>query len=813
MPDLPTGTVTLLFTDVEGSTRLLTELGDGYADVLAEHRRALRAAFVRHGGVEVDTQGDAFFVAFAEAGGALTAAADAQAALAGGPVSVRAGVHTGEPTRTEEGYVGLDVHRAARICAIAHGGQIVLSDRTRRTLETTVELLDLGLHRLKDIPDAERLYQLGTTTFPPLRSLNATNLPRQAGPIVGREREIAELARLVLEHRVVTATGPGGSGKTRLALEVAADAVGDFADGVFWVPLAAISDPALVEPEIAAAIGARGTPGEHVDEKRMLLLLDNLEHLLDAAPGLSALASTCPNLHLLLTSRAPLRIGGEREFAVEPLLAPDAVALFRERAFQVEPPEAVAAICRRLDELPLAIELAAARTRVLSPALLLERLEERLPLLNSGRRDAPERQRTLAATIAWSHDLLSPAEQQLFARLAVFRGGFTVETAEEVCEAGLDALHSLVEQSLARRGPDGRLSMLETIREFAVQRLEESGEGERMRRRHADWCLALVRGSSLSSEAAEKLRPDRVRPEQDNVRAALAWARDAGETELGLEIVLGLELFWHVNSPLELTSWLATFAPDMDVLPLELRARVLRVRGAAAEMSGDWAAGEALYHESLLCFRTLDDERGMAELQTRSAESARRRGDLERARALAEEAVQTARRIGDRTREAPALGILGHVEYDEGHHERGIELVEESAKIAAGTGFVWWQGVMLGGLAEFLGERGRAEEARRKLRESLRLLHEVGDRQNTLWALAESAKRAADAGYVGDAGRLWGAVEAEEARGPLGWWREERVTFEQFFQAYQGDPDFVRGSSEGRGLTLDDAVAYALELD
>ncbi len=813
MRDLPDGTVTLLFTDVEGSTRLLTDLGDGYAGVLAEHRRALRTAFTRHGGVEVDTQGDAFFVAFPEARGAIAAAAAAQAALAGSPVSIRAGVHTGEPTRTEEGYVGLDVHRAARICAIAHGGQVVLSDRTRRTLETSVELLDLGLHRLKDIPDAERLYQLGTTTFPPLRSLNATNLPRQTGPIVGREREIAELARLVLEHRVVTATGPGGSGKTRLALEVAADAAGDFADGVFWVPLAAISDPALVEPEIAAAIGARGKPAEHVNEKRMLLLLDNFEQLLAAAPAVSALASACPNLHLLLTSRAALRISGEREFAVEPLLAPDAVALFRERAFQAEPPEAVAAICRRLDELPLAIELAAARTRVLAPALLLERLEERLPLLTSGRRDAPERQRTLAATIAWSHDLLSPAEQQLFARLAVFRGGFTVEAAEEVCETDLDGLHALVEQSLARRGPDGRLSMLETIREFAAERLEESGEGERLRRCHAEWCLALVRSSSLSSEGAKELRTDRVRPEQDNVRAALAWARDTGETELGLEIVLGLELFWHVNSPLELASWLVTFAPDTDALPLELRARVLRVKGAAAEMSGDWVAGEALYRESLHCYRMLDDERGMAELLTRSAESARRRGDLERARALAEEAVQTARRIGDRTRETPALGILGHVEYDEGHHERGIELVEESAKIAAEIGFVWWQGVMLGGLAEYLAETGRGEEARRMLREALRLLHQVGDRQNTLWALAETGKQAADGGRHEDAGRLWGSVEAEEARGALGWWREERVTFEQFFQAYQGDPDFVRGRSEGRGLPLDEAVASALTLE
>ena len=355
--------------------------------------------------------------------------------------------------------------------------------------------------------------------------------------------------------------------------------------------------------------------------------------------------------------------------------------------------------------------------------------------------------------------------------------------------------------------------MLETIREFAAERLEESGEGERLRRCHAEWCLALVRSSSLSSEGAQELRTDRVRPEQDNVRAALAWARDTGETELGLEIVLGLELFWHVNSPLELASWLVTFAPDTDALPLELRARVLRVKGAAAEMSGDWVAGEALYRESLHCYRMLDDERGMAELLTRSAESARRRGDLERARALAEEAVQTARRIGDRTRETPALGILGHVEYDEGHHERGIELVEESAKIAAEIGFVWWQGVMLGGLAEYLAETGRGEQARRMLREALRLLHQVGDRQNTLWALAETGKQAADGGRHEDAGRLWGSVEAEEARGALGWWREERVTFEQFFQAYQGDPDFVRGRSEGRGLPLDEGVASALTLE
>ena len=352
--------------------------------------------------------------------------------------------------------------------------------------------------------------------------------------------------------------------------------------------------------------------------------------------------------------------------------------------------------------------------------------------------------------------------------------------------------------------------MLETIREFAVARVEESGEHDGLRRRHADWCLALVRSANLSSDSGGAQLPDRVLPEQDNVRSALAWADDAGETELGLEIVLGLELLWHVNSPFELTSWLDVFAPEAEALPLELRARVLRVRGAAAEMSGDWTAGEALYRESLLTYRVLDDQRGIADLQTRSAESARRRGDLTRARELAEEAVQTARRIRDRMGEAPAVGILGQIEYDEGRHDHALALVEESARLAAEVGFVWWQGVMLGNLAEYLHEMGRGTEARARYEESLELLHRVGDRQNTLWALGAMARGAAEAGRLEQAGRLWGSVEAEETRGPLGWWVSERESFVDALSGYRNDLAFARGLAEGRGLTLDEAVARAL---
>ena len=436
MRDLPTGTVTFLFTDIEGSTRLLHEHGEAYAGLLAEHRRELRAIFARHAGVEVDTQGDAFFAAFGRADDAVDAAGEIQAV--DGPLRVRIGIHTGTPTVTSEGYVGIDVHRAARICAAAHGGQVVLSEATRDALGRDPGR-DLGLHRLKDLGAPERLFQLGTGTFPPLRSLNATNLPAQTDGLVGRTWELLDIAALIDDARVVTLTGAGGSGKTRLALQAAAESVDGFGGGVFWVPLAAVNDPTLIEPTIAQAIGAQHGLAAHIDEKRMLLLLDNLEQLLPgAAAPLAALVAACPNLRLLLTSRAPLRIDGEREYPVQPLPATDAIELFRERAFSAEPEAAVREICRRLDGLPLAIELAAARTRLLPPDQLLARLERALPVLTGGRRDAPERHRTLRATIAWSYDLLSADERRLFDRLGVFAGGFTLEAAEAVCDADLD---------------------------------------------------------------------------------------------------------------------------------------------------------------------------------------------------------------------------------------------------------------------------------------------------------------------------------------------------------------------------------------
>ncbi len=478
---LPSGTVTLLFTDVEGSTRLLGELGaEAYAAALFDHRRVLRACFEGRGGVEVDTQGDAFFFAFPSAPDAVAAAQEAQRKLAGGAIGVRIGLHTGTPHVTDEGYVGEDVHLGARIAAAGHGGQVLVSAATRALVDA--ETLDLGEHRLKDFEQPVAIFQLGHERFPPLKTISNTNLPRPASSFVGREREVAALAGLLDDARLVTLTGPGGSGKTRLAIETAADLAGRFRHGVFWVGLATVRDPDLVVPAIAQTLGARDGLASHVGEREMLLLLDNLEQAIDAAPALAALVEACPNLTLLVTSRELLRVRGEVEYPVPPLADPDAFDLFCARS-RLDPDGTISELCRRLDNLPLAVELAAARTSVLSPAQILDRLGQRLDLLTGGR-DADPRQRTLRATIAWSYDLLTPDEQALFRRLAVFAGGCTLEAAEAVAGADLDTLQSLVDKSLVRRTED-RFWMLETIREFAVEELTASDPADGTRRRCA----------------------------------------------------------------------------------------------------------------------------------------------------------------------------------------------------------------------------------------------------------------------------------------------------------------------------------------
>ena len=486
--ELPTGTVTFLFTDIEGSTRLLHALGpEAYAEALAEHRRVLREAFAAHDGVEVDTQGDAFFVAFPTATGAAAAALAGRDALEAGPIRVRMGLHTGEPTVTAEGYVGIDVHRGARVAALANGGQVLLTEATAQLLDA--QLTDLGRHRLKDFDGPARLLQLGTRSFPPLRTPGTVILPTPATRFLGRERELHAAVELVLtgDPAIVTILGPGGTGKTRFALELARQLAEDADGGTLFVPLATVLDPELVLPTVAEAVGAESPEpsaiARRVGDKRTHLVIDNLEQLLPgAARSLAALVAASPALRLLVTSREALGVAAETRFELPPLTSTEAVELFLARAHAVRPglapSPAVTTLCERLDRLPLALELAAARTRLIAPDVLLERLSERLDL--PAPRDADPRHATLRATIAWSHDLLTEREQQLFAALSVFRGGATLEAAEAVCDADLDTLASLLDKSLVRRRTDRngeeRYWMLETIGEFAATRLAENPE-------------------------------------------------------------------------------------------------------------------------------------------------------------------------------------------------------------------------------------------------------------------------------------------------------------------------------------------------
>ena len=561
-PELPTGTVTFLFTDVEGSTRLLHDLGaERYADALAEHRRVLREAFAAQGGVEVDTQGDAFFYAFPTAPGAVAAAKHGQHALREQPISVRMGLHTGTPLLTAEGYVGVDVHRAARIAAIAHGGQVVVSDTTA-ALTDAAGLRDLGEHRLKDLSAPVRVYQLGRDDFPPLKSLYRTNLPVPATPFLGRERELAEVSLPLLDGaRLLTLTGAGGSGKTRLALQAAGAVADSFPDGVYWVPLAALRDPHLVADAASQALGADDIVA-HIDAKRLLLCFDNFEHLVEgAAAVVGGLIDACPHLSVLVTSRERLHLSGEQEYSVPPFVHQEGVGFFMARARAIDPSfaahPAIAEICVRLDNLPLALELAAARVKALPPAQLLARLERRLPLLTGGARDLPERQRTLRATISWSYDLLTEEDQRGFRALGIFVGGCTLDAAEEVAGVDLDTLQSLLDKSLLRRTED-RYWMLETIREFALEQLRTADEYEALARRHCDFFAVLAESAGLTAEQLAGGRYELVNPEADNLRAAIDWAAGAGEYELATSLAVSLEQFWVTNSPHEGARRLAT---------------------------------------------------------------------------------------------------------------------------------------------------------------------------------------------------------------------------------------------------------------
>jgi predicted ATPase len=770
MIELPRGTVTFLFTDIEGSTRLLHELGgDGYADALAEHQALLREAFERNAGVEVGTQGDSFFVVFQRPSDAVAAAEEAQRSLEIGPVRVRIGIHTGEPLLTQSGYVGLDVHRAARIAAAGHGGQVLISEATRDLLDSGLALRDLGEHRLKDLTSPERIYQLGSEDFRPLKSLNQTNLPAQPTPLIGRERELEEVLALVRAQALVTLSGPGGSGKTRLALQVAAELVDEFQDGVWFVSLAALRDERAVLPTIAQTLGVaeQETLEQHLAHRRALLLLDNFEQLLEAAAEVGNLLRQAPELKILVTSRAPLHLAAEWEYPVPPLTDEDAVELFVERVRAAkpafEPDEHVGDICRRLDNLPLALELAAARTKVLVPPQLLERLEQRLPLLSGGLRDAPERQQTLRATIDWSYELLTDEEKQLFRRLAVFAGSFDLEAAEEVCEADLDTIASLIDKSLLRQTEDGRFFILATIREYASERLDEDPQAEILRRRHADRTLRIAE----EAESRHREGFDVLEAEHDNARAALDFLVEAGAAEPALRLALAYRDYWFVRDIREGRRRLEAVLAMSEDTPAEPRLRALIRAASLARVVGDSEAGEKHASAAVALARELGDGPGLAGALRELGQVMSLQSEFAAAFSLYEEALAVSRAAG--ASPVPTLTDLADVALAAGELERAIDYSVQASELASGHDAEIVRAISAYNTASALVQLGRDAEAPPYIRSALDMFVSIDYSELIGWCLAATSAFAATLDPP-DAARLLGAAEAavESAGAALG---------------------------------------------
>jgi predicted ATPase/class 3 adenylate cyclase len=799
MSELPIGTLTLLFSDMEGSTRLLQQVGERYASVLADCRHLLRSAFAQHHGHEVDTQGDAFFVVFARATDAIAAAVAVQRALfahawpQGVTVRVRMGLHTGEPTLTPEGYVGLDVHHAARIMSAAHGGQILLSPTTRQLVEQHLPagtyLQDLGQHRLKDLQRPDHLFQVSLENlpadFPPLKTLDASanNLPIQPTPFIGREKEVATVTQLFrqLEVRLVTLTGAGGMGKTRLALQVAAELVEQFADGVFIVALAPVSDAELVVPTVMQTLSIKEAGGHSplaslktaLMDKQMLLLLDNFEQVITSAVQVAELLVACPKLKIMVTSRVVLHVQAEREFAVPPLSLPnpkrlpdlvalsqyEAVALFIKRAQAVKSDfavtnanaPAVAAICARLDGMPLAIELAAARAKFFAPQALLARLEQGLALLVGGSRDLPARLQTLRGAIAWSYDLLSAQEQSLFRRLSVFVDGCTIEVAEVVCPAAgelevdmVDGLLSLVDKSLLRQQEstegEPRFRMLQLLREFGLERLNTAGEAVVTRRAHAHFFL------TLAEQAEPKLRgPDqaacleRLEQEHENLRAALGWALEGvaddeqareRKREVALRISVALEPFWEIRGHLsDGHMFLERALASSEGTSTILRARVLRATAHFAGWLGDLDRAEMLARQSLSLSQELGETHGVADSFFHLSALAWMRGKVAEAVSISEERVKLMRQVGEPGEVAEALFYLADQVSMHGDYSRGQVLFEEALTLFRKAGNELWVGATLVQSATHLWYAlGDPVTIAQRLQQGQVLISNVGDR-------------------------------------------------------------------------------------
>ncbi len=914
MASLPTGTVTFLFTDVEGSTKLWERSPEAMRRALSRHDEILRRVTEERDGYVFKTVGDAFCCAFPTAPAALEAALEAQRALFAeewgfkGGVRVRMALHTGAAEERDGDYFGPPVNRVARLLSAGHGGQVLLSlsthEMVRDGLPAGAVLKDLGEHRLKDLFRPERVFQLMApglpAELPPLRTLKGrpNNLPIQPTPLVGREREIEEVTERVRGEgaRLLTLTGPGGTGKTRLALQAAADLLEQFDDGVFFVALATITDPELVSSAIAGPLGVKESAEQSLEksleaylrEKELLLVLDNFEQVLEGAHLVGDLLGSCPKLKVLATSRIPLRLYGEREYPVPPLESPDpvrlpplerltqyeAVRLFVERARAVKPDfevtndnaPAVAEICARLDGLPLAIELAAARVRMLSSQKMLQRLSNRLKLLKGGSRNLPARQQTLRGAIDWSYDLLDEDDKTLFGRLSVFSGGRTLEEVEEVCDPegeldALDGVESLLEKSLLRQeeaaGGEPRLVMLETVHEYARERLEESGEIEEIKRAHAEYFLALAEEAEAElrgPEAAKWL--ERLEVEHDNMRAALTWALEREKVELGLRLAAALYQFWWSRGYYgEGRRWLEE-ALAKDGRAPAARIKALTAVGRLADDQDDFDRAVAAAEEGL---RLINAE---AEIQRGAAAPFLRllgivayvRKDYERAAQQLRDSLALSREVGDKQQVAASLHQLGNVSSDRGHYQQAKEFYEEalaltrklSNKSAIATLLVsvgaesllqgdYERGATLnqeaaklyrelgnkGGLEYALDNlgwaalmRGDHQRAEAFSKECLQLCLDLGDKLVAAEALEALACSFGASGETERVPRLFGA--AQTIREEVGYRQDAReyALREPYLSSARSRlaaEAWERAWKEGRMMTLEEAVSYALE--
>jgi len=916
--NLPTGTVTFLFTDIEGSTGLWERYPEAMSLALSRHDEILRAVIGANNGRVVKTAGDGFHAVFSTATEALEAALEAQRALLSeewaetGPLRVRMALHTGAATEERDGdYFGPPVNRAARLLSAAHGGQVLLSAVThelvRDQLPEEGNFRDLGEQHLKDLFRPERVFQLMASglasEFPPLRTLQArlNNLPLQPTPLVGREREVEEIIERLrsAQVRLLTLTGPGGTGKTRLALQAGANLLEELDDGVFFVSLTTITDPALVPSTIAEPLGVRESAEQSLEEslksylhhKRLLLILDNFEQVLEGTRLVGELVAACPNLKVLATSRIPLKLYGEQEYPVPPLALPDprvlppievltqyeGVRLFVERAkavkedFEVtnESAPAVAEICARLDGLPLAIELAAARVRVLSPQQMLERLGNRLKLLKGGARDLPARQRALRATIDWSYDLLTEEEKTLFGRLSVFSGGRTLEAVEEICDpqGDIDALEvvgSLLEKSLLRReegeGEESRFVMLETVQEYAREKLEEGGEAKEVKRAHAEYFLALAEEANAQLRGPEAPKGlESLEAEHDNMRVALAWALQREEAELALGLVGSLWRFWSVSGHYsEGRRWLEGVLAMDGRGSIELRAMALAGVGELASYQGDFDRAEAALAEGLDLLVEESTERSEAKLNLllslghvalekadhdRATEAfeeslalsreegngwglagsvmslaivTHEQGDLKRATELYEEGIDLFRERGDKLGLAQCLNNLGLLVYSRGDLGRAAKLtdgsvallreLEAGADTAVGLCNMGWMALSQNDL-------GKAAD---HFEESLRLAADTGMEPVVLTTLEGYACLAGAQGEAQRGAQLWGAAQTIQAARNIPRdtdWLAEADARISALRSGLGEQAWEESCRKGREMTLEEAVSYALKED